>query len=78
MVQIALEVRGDPDFYPDGLDLPALPPVGTVIDIDGREFSVRRLLIKTTVRPHDGGGVNVTSRYVAEVSDADPEEDSTR
>lgn len=70
MVTIGIEADGEPDFYPDHLDLPAPPPPGTVIDVGGRELTVKRLLIKVNVLPHDGGGEVVTSRYVAEIEES--------
>lgn len=70
MIRIGIEVPGEPDFYPDHLDVPALPPTGTVVDVDGRKFTVDQLHLKVAVRAHDGGGEVVTSRYVAEIEES--------
>jgi hypothetical protein len=54
MPQIGLAVDGDPDYYPDHLELDLLPPVGTVVDIDEQLFVVTELRL-TSRRRVDGG-----------------------
>lgn len=67
MFRVAVKVFGEPDFYPDHLDVPAPPPWGTAVDIAGRAFTVHRLRLTVNVRQHDGGGEVWTSHYTAEL-----------
>lgn len=67
-MRIALKQDGNPDLYPDFVEVGAPPPPGTVIDIDGREFTVARLRLAVTVRQCEGGGQDWTARYVAHLA----------
>lgn len=50
---VALRVDGEPDFMPDYLDLPAPPPVGTDLVLDGnRHLRVSHLILMVQSKPH--------------------------
>lgn len=75
-MHVALKHDDNPNFYPDFVEVDVPPPPGTVIDIDGQEYTVDRLRLVVAVRQCDGGGQDWTARYVADLAQAPGEPDS--
>lgn len=50
MIQIGLVIKDEPDFYPDHLDVEALPPVTTLVTISGTDYLIvgLRLVVRET------------------------------
>jgi hypothetical protein len=48
---IAVKVLDEPDFYPYQIEVDALPPPGTIIEIDDRVFALETLTLRSGERP---------------------------